>query len=148
MVFGVFFGWLLPQLCTIQLTQIKNKQMKNLIKTIAVLTVLAFNTLNAQTNNIPVSITNEDGNTSLQWNTQKEVNSSYFVVESSDNNQTFTTVAKIKAAGYALNGKAYELEGLSSNLYYRITLVNMEGQRISSLAINPNVNDNNLMAKK
>lgn len=122
--------------------------MKNLIKTIAVLTVLAFNTLNAQTNNIPVSITNEDGNTSLQWNTQKEVNSSYFVVESSDNNQTFTTVAKIKAAGYALNGKAYELEGLSSNLYYRITLVNMEGQRISSLAINPNVNDNNLMAKK
>ena len=122
--------------------------MKNLIKTIAVLMVLAFNTLNAQTSNIPVTITNEDGNINLQWTTQKEVNSSYFVVESSDNNLNFTIVTKVKAAGYALNGKTYELEGLSSNLYYRITLVNMEGQRLSSLAANTSVINHNLLAKK
>ncbi len=122
--------------------------MKNLIKTIAVLSVLAFNSLNAQTNNIPVTINNEDGNISLQWNTQKEVNSSYFVVESSENNQTFATIAKVKAAGYALNGKAYELEGLNSSLYYRVTLVNMEGQRNSTLAINTTLNENTLLAKK
>ncbi|MCC6370996.1 MAG: hypothetical protein IT236_08335 [Bacteroidia bacterium] len=122
--------------------------MKILIKTIAVLTVLAFNVVNAQTSAIPVALNNEDGTIILEWNTQKEVNSSYFVIESSENNQTFTTVSKVKGAGYSLNGKAYELEGLNSNLYYRVTLVSMEGQRQSSLVISTNLNSKGLLARK
>ena len=114
--------------------------MKNLIITIAALTVLALNNLKAQ-NNIPLSINNEDGNISLEWNTQKEVNSSYFVIESSNDNLNFCTIAKVKAAGYSVNSKSYQLESVSQGLYYRVTLVNMEGERNSSLVVNGYANN-------
>jgi hypothetical protein len=39
------------------------------------------------------------------------------VVESSNDNQNFATIAKVKFTGYALNGKAYKLERLNQSLY-------------------------------
>ena len=51
--------------------------MKNLIKIAAILLMLTSGSLGAQ-NNLNANVVTEDGQSTLQWSTAKETNSSYF----------------------------------------------------------------------
>ena len=112
--------------------------MKNLI---SIIFALVFTLLKAQNNNIPFCITKEDGNIILHWNTEKEVNSSYFIIENSSDNLNFTPIGRITAAGHSLINHDYELvysnEKKIKN-YIRVLLVTMDGMRESTLVLNQN----------
>lgn len=111
--------------------------MKTTSKIGTLLMIFLMGTFKAQ-NNIQLKANTEDGQLSLQWSTAKEVNSSYFIVESSNDNKTFEAVGKVKAVGYSLTTKNYTFESLNEKtpaLYYRVLLVNMEGGRVHSLAL-------------
>lgn len=113
--------------------------MKNLIKSLAIISMLSFGTLNAQYNPILLKINQEDGNISLKWTTTKEVNSSsYFVIESSTDGKNFAPLAQVKAAGYSLNNKSYTYQSEAHAAFYRISLVAMDGGRSNSLAMQLN----------
>ncbi|WP_317897927.1 hypothetical protein [Aurantibacillus circumpalustris] len=116
--------------------------MKNLMTLIAVASMLISYNAFAQTTEISsvisVSISNEENSHSLMWTTQKEVNSSYFIVERSTDQVNYVTINRVKAAGYSLLNRSYEIEDTDADAsfyYYRVVLVSMEGERTASIAV-------------
>lgn len=86
--------------------------------------------------NVPrLTVQLQDDVFQLQWSVFKEINTSYFVVEQSlDGGKTFTAIATVKAGGYASFSThyTYELQLPDTTAAYRVSLVLMEGLRISS----------------
>lgn len=80
-----------------------------------------------------------DGNNAmLQWQTAKEVNNSYFVIERSANGSSFIAVGKVKAAGNsnALQAYSFADAGLQAGLWlYRIRQVDADGKYTISKVI-------------
>ncbi len=105
-------------------------------KVIAIAAVLFLITLSAgaQSRSLLVNISSEYGERHLEWTTSNEINSSYFLIESSGDGLSFAVVGRVKAAGYSIHLKTYdfELQERDTLLYYRITSVNMDGERYTS----------------
>ena len=117
--------------------------MKTLTTTILLFTAL-FTSLNlgaqvkaGKCNEPTIQVSNEDGESLITWTTNKEVNTSYFLVERSADGIRFTTVKTIPASGNSLFGTTYEHTETSATpeTYYRITLVDMNGERTSSRVV-------------
>jgi hypothetical protein len=111
--------------------------MKNLITTTITIILMASG-ISAQNKKFPVSIDARDNDISIEWSTASETNSSYFLVEGSSDGLSFTTISRVKAAGYSVTPKNYEFELRNNNppLYCRITEVAMDGGRSSSPVVN------------
>ena len=89
-------------------------------------------------NEVRVETNYEDGLMNIEWNTQKEVNSSYFLVQKSSDNVHFTAVKMVPASGNSNFTRHYqysEIEISTGEVYYRVTMVTMNGQEIASAAI-------------
>ncbi len=72
----------------------------------------------------------EDGVALIQWETQTETNTSYFILEKYVEGDGFKMFNKVKAAGHSLNPVKYEVEDYADvSVSYRVTLVSMDGQR-------------------
>jgi hypothetical protein len=92
-------------------------------------------TINPKTDSIVASIDHEDGIITLTWMAESVVNASYFVVEKSyDGVHFFITGSKIAYTRNAMQ-KNYEVTDIldsNAHVYYKITLVNMEGRHLVS----------------
>lgn len=72
----------------------------------------------------------EDGVAIIQWETQSETNTSYFILEKYVEGDGFKMFTKVKAAGHSLNPVYYEVEDYAEvSVSYRLTLVTMDGHR-------------------
>ncbi|MFA7380217.1 MAG: hypothetical protein WC150_07140 [Bacteroidia bacterium] len=132
--------------------------MKTLKSTLALLAAFAltFNAvaqtnLSPRANNVSVEITIEDGTVQILWNTNKEVNSSYFLIEKSTDSIHFTAVKMIKAAGksdFVRNYEYSETADVVTKVFYRVTLVTMNGEQIASVPASvKSVNTENIASK-
>ena len=116
--------------------------MKNLIITTTLLLALLnnFNTnaqvQTTQVNTVTVSIEKDDNTISINWNTMREVNTSYFIVEKSTDGVHYEMIHSIKAASSSLFGRQYSIDdtidSLDTIIYYRIVTVLMGGERLVS----------------
>lgn len=121
--------------------------MKTVTSTLAIFAFLvitlsasAQNTI-SKTNEVRVEMSYEDGLMNIEWNTQKEVNSSYFLIERSSDNVHFTAVKMVSASGNSTFTRHYqytETEVSFGKVYYRVTLVTMNGQQIASAPVMTN----------
>lgn len=119
--------------------------MKTLKSTLALLAAFAltFNsvaqtTITPRANNVSIEINLEDGHVQILWNTNKEVNSSYFLIEKSTDSIHFTAVKMVKAAGKSDFVRHYEYSetaDVATNVFYRVTLVTMNGEQMVSVSI-------------
>ena len=78
------------------------------------------------------------GHAALNWQTQTEENSAWFVIEKSVNGQTYTSVDSVRAAGNSGQLQSYRWNDpqlANGTLWYRIRLVNMDGSRSYSSTI-------------
>ena len=117
--------------------------MKTLKSTFALLAAFAltFNAvaqtnLTTRTNNVSIEINIEEGNVQITWNTNKEVNSSYFLIEKSTDSIHYTAVKMVKAAGKSDFTRHYEyseIADVATKVFYRVTLVTMNGEQIASV---------------
>ncbi|MBP6302221.1 MAG: hypothetical protein KBB37_02910 [Bacteroidia bacterium] len=135
--------------------------MKTLKSTFALLAafVVTFNAvaqsnITPRANNVSVEIIVEEGNVQILWNTTKEINSSYFLIEKSTDSMLFTAVTMMKAAGNANFARNYTFSEPIDTLQrasYRVILVTMNGERVTSALIPVNsfegTNINNIAAK-
>ncbi len=123
--------------------------MKNLIKIAAILLMLTSGSLGAQ-NNLNANVVTEDGQSTLQWSTAKETNSSYFLIESSEDGVDYAPAGQVKAAGYSMSSKAYEFTTESRSRFYRVSMVGMDGGRMTSVAVSPlqDANQNGMLTSK
>lgn len=102
------------------------------------LTLIAFliaTTIIAQAGNQPTTTLHiEDDEPLISWKLNRESNTAYFVIEASTQNEAFTPIATIPAAGYALQTTEYShpIEAIDTSVQYRVVLVCMDGQRIVS----------------
>lgn len=81
------------------------------------------------------SLNTENGSSTFTWQTEKEVNSDYFLIEVSADSIHFKPLASRKAAGSSLKPANYSLEipyDTTSQVFYRLTLVLMDGERVRS----------------
>lgn len=110
--------------------------MKALTITFALLISLTISTLGQSTSNqVVVQTTQEDGITLVTWESTKEVNTSYYVVEKSMNDSTFERIASVPAAGSSSLKKSYsyeDLDTINTAATYRITLVCMDGTQYTT----------------
>lgn len=86
-------------------------------------------------NQIEISTELEDGTTIINWSTNQEVNSKYFLVEKSIDGVQFEVIHQQKAGSSTYGVSNYSFEDAGEiNVYtqYRVVLVTMEGQRIPS----------------
>lgn len=89
-----------------------------------------------KSNQVAIDITYEDGQTVLNWHTAKETNSSYFLIEKSTDGTHFTAVKMIQAAGNSNFTRHYiytEVADVVAKVFYRVTLVTMNGEQIASV---------------
>jgi hypothetical protein len=112
--------------------------MKTLISTTALIILFTCNALaqntSAKCNQISVSTEQEDGSTYVTWESYKEVNSSYFLLEKSENGGEFKTIHSQLASGSTHSKKSYTYEDTSSNggmAEYRVVTVFMDGGRMA-----------------
>lgn len=117
------------------------------MKTLALSLLILINTAhysiaqeNSETKNqISINTTYEDGAIVLNWESNREVNSSYYLIEKSINGQAFEIISTQKASSSTYSRTAYSFEDttVESNIaQYRVTLVLMDGSRITSLSKN------------
>lgn len=83
------------------------------------------------------SVTLNGSTASISWKTENEVNTSYFIVERSTSNTSFTAVANQAAAGSSIAAKYYSIQddiaGINAPVvYYRVKLVDRDGKITSS----------------
>lgn len=106
----------------------------------------------SKTNQVTVEVTHEDGEVVLNWNTVKEINSSYFLVEKSTDGIHFTQIKMIPAAGnsnFARNYTFTDSEANTGNVLYRVMLVTMNGQQMASASVSSaNPSTTNTLAVK
>jgi phage-related tail fiber protein len=111
--------------------------MKNVIMLLclALFTSFSLTAQSTKINTVHISVENEDGILTLNWNTSREVNTSYFVTEKSTDGINYTAMASTKAASSSMFPRSYQAEdrsGCDSVIYYRVVLVLMNGERIAS----------------
>lgn len=119
------------------------------MKTIAfaILTLLTLPITFAQyqaSNRIEVETQKEEGLTTIHWTSHQEVNSSYYLIERSDDGIQFYTIGQTKAGSSTYRSTDYAFEDVEAREQfhtYRVTLVLMDGQQISVLE-QPNAYDN------
>ena len=86
----------------------------------------------------------EDETRTLYWNTNKEVNTSCFIIERKLSNQSFEIIDIVKAKGYSTVSQEYELdlfENTNDLVTYKISLVEMGGEISTSVISEFNQND-------
>lgn len=112
--------------------------MKTLALTI--ITALTFQITIAQNhyskNRVTVKTEKEDGITTVNWTSYQEVNTSYFLIERSDDGINFYTIGKEKAGSSTYTAKEYSFEDVDVDSQfhtYRVTLVMMDGEQISTI---------------
>ncbi len=122
--------------------------MKNLSILLVVLflnsNALEAQNLNSPSTNLNISQEFEDGITLVSWETFKEVNTSFFVLERSLNHQEFEIINIQKASSSTLGSTQYQFEDVEQfegNATYRIHLVLMDGNEIVSTLYSPNNSD-------
>jgi hypothetical protein len=106
--------------------------MKTLTFTIIILLQIATPLLaqHSSTNQIQVNTQVEDGITILNWEVNREVNSSYFIIERSINQEAFEVIDTKKANSSTFKTTHYiyeDVENASRNSQYRVKLVLMDG---------------------
>lgn len=103
---------------------------------------------------LPVKLSSFSGkanncSTILQWVTAQELNASKFVLQSSIDGVSYTTLAEIKAANSA-NGKSYQQSVAQSSglVYYRLKMVDFDGSFIYSsvVPVKTNCNSSDMMS--
>ncbi len=114
------------------------------MKTLVTTTLIVLITINlsyAQNhlgkNEIQVESIIQDELTTINWTSNKEVNTSYYLVERSEDGVNFYTIAKLNAGSSTYTPKSYSYEDTereSTASLYRVTLVFMDGQSISVLS--------------
>lgn len=89
---------------------------------------------------------NRRGNTIvLQWKTTDEINTSYFVVERSTDGLHFNAIQQVKVSGEVSgNYTATDYQPLPGKLYYRLQMVDQDGQYSYSTVISIINDDNNI----
>jgi hypothetical protein len=82
-----------------------------------------------------IAVANLEGNTStIKWSTESEQNTSYFIVERSLDNRTYTVIGNpVQAAGTSSSKREYQLKDDISNLlqnnttiFYKVKLVDID----------------------
>ncbi len=128
--------------------------MKNLTTILAISIILVCSTVKAQpvtNNHINVSMENEEGETILKWKTNKEVNTSFFIIEKSTDGINYTQIGTIKASGNSVFSRSYEFIDIyktKTPSTFRIVLVTMDGGQIASTPIsNTQTNIENIAVK-
>ncbi len=102
------------------------------------------------TNSLNVSVIMEDGIPHVRWETPREINTSYFIIERADTGQLFSSITTTKASGYAQFSNSYlYVDEVAPHLYchYRVTLVMMDGTRISAEPVQKIKPSNNIKTK-
>jgi hypothetical protein len=128
------------------------------MKTLALTILLAINTFqftyaqnDLEKNQIELSSIYEDGVTTLNWVSSQEVNTSYYLIEKSTNGIDYHILASIKAGSSTYSKSTYSFEDAEGNngiAQYKVTLVLMDGNAISTLLESPSdVNVANSIAK-
>ena len=90
-----------------------------------------------QPNSISFTTEVEDGITILKWDLNREVNTSYFLIERSDDGEHYETLSTQKASSSTYKTTGYEFEdneGSAVDTKYRITMVMMDGTTVSALS--------------
>ena len=116
------------------LITLKNLHMKTVINLLSLMIFLVVGTINAQSN-LQLNVVNDNDEISIEWTTASETNSSYFLIEASTDGKTFSPAARVKAAGYSLTRTNYNYVPDGKALYYRVSLVNMEGSLTDTIAM-------------
>ncbi|MBS1665539.1 MAG: FG-GAP repeat protein, partial [Bacteroidetes bacterium] len=86
----------------------------------------------------------EQADVVLNWSTAMEQNSSYFQIERSQDNQHFTVIGKVAAAGNASQQTNYtytDASPASGNNYYRLKMVDLDGTATYSRIVVINFNN-------
>ena len=113
--------------------------MKTILK-IALLSLITFcaeaQSPSSKENTPYLHLTVEEGQLLLHWELNKEVNTSFFIVQrSTDGGTNFSSIGTIEAKGYNAFKSTYRFEDyhtIDSSAQYRIVLTTMEGVRIPS----------------
>lgn len=118
------------------------------MKTLAliILTIINLNTFSQiKPNMVTITIEKEDGINVLSWESQKEINTSYYIIEKSINGSDFEILGTQKAGSSTYHNTNYsfeDVEDVDQDLTYKITLVLMDGTTVA--AIKDQKNDDNL----
>lgn len=84
----------------------------------------------------------EDEATILTWESNREVNTDYFIIEKSIDSNEFETITTQRAGSSTYKKSTYRFEDVEENIgltTYRITLVLMDGNTISYLPSDSNL---------
>ncbi len=84
----------------------------------------------------------------VQWQTANEVNTSYFIVERSNNATAFTAVQQVAAKGNSVGMQTYsttDLQPLPGTFYYRLKEVDKDGKVTYSSIVPVTVLDNGVV---
>lgn len=97
---------------------------------------ISVSTAWAGLNVIPVTLTSftgeyKNGNTSLEWKTENEINNNRFEIEQSINGRDFTKVGTVAAGNAALHTKSYQFTHINpaaGNNFYRLKQIDNDGK--------------------
>ena len=110
--------------------------MKTLAITIGLLFTMTSIALGQSlTNQVDVQVSIEDDITVITWESTKEVNTSYFIIEKSTDDSSYTSIASVPASGSTHNKNSYSFEDLDTiqaGVSYRITMVCMDGTQYTT----------------
>jgi len=115
------------------------------MKTLAFSLIILINTIQFSTaqnhpnkaNQVSISTETEDSITTLYWESNREVNSSYYLIEKSMDGKTFEKVGTQQAGSSTYQTTNYSFEDVENTngfAQYRITLVLMDGNTLSTLS--------------
>ena len=124
------------------------------MKTLATILFITISTLTYSqnsSNQVNLKIEKEEGINILKWESNREINTSYYIVEKSVNGSEYKILGTQKAGSstYIKSNYSFEdVEELQENTSYKITLVFMDGSTIATLE-NPKLENNysNLFVK-
>ncbi len=109
------------------------------MKTLATILFITISTLTFSQNNsnqVNLKIESEDGINILKWESNREINTSYYLVEKSIDGGEYKMLGTQKAGSSTYTKVNYsfeDLEELQENTSYKITLVFMDGSTIATL---------------
>jgi hypothetical protein len=88
-----------------------------------------------------------NGQIILNWSTQTEFNSDYFIIESSENGQEYGPLGMVSAFGYSQSIKNYSFKDLNPSPinYYRLCAVDLDGSRNYSSIIKISIPDHQIV---
>jgi Secretion system C-terminal sorting domain/FG-GAP repeat len=91
----------------------------------------------------------ENNGTLLRWTTAQEQNSSYFEIDRSGDNQNYTAIGQVAAAGNSTQVTDYSFTDgspLTGNNYYRLKMVNLDGSYVYSQVVVINFGSSSMSA--